>query len=117
VVNNRYEKTNSVPEILHSLKTTITHSITLKLSLPMLMLGFGDAILIPYRNIFFRDTSAISDQTLGILFSLPALIRGIDSEIGPRLTTELGSKIRAIVITQSLSVVFLLMLGFTSFFG
>lgn len=116
-VNNRAEKTESLPLILHSLKKTITRPITLKLSLPMLMLGFGAAILIPYMNIFFRDTFAISDQTLGILFSLSALMTGVGSLIAPRLTTELGSKIRAIVLTQSLSVVFLLILGFSPFFG
>lgn len=117
VVNNRAEKTNSVPVILNSLKTTFTRPITVKLSLPMLMLGFGSAILIPYMNIFFRDTFAISDQTLGILFSLSALMTGVGSLIAPRLTTELGSKIRAIVLTQSLSVVSLLILGFSPFFG
>lgn len=117
VVNNRAEKTNSVPVILNSLKTTFTRPITVKLSLPMLMLGFGAAILIPYMNIFFRDTFAISDQTLGILFSLSALMTGVGSLIAPRLTTELGSKIRAIVLTQSLSVVSLLILGFSPFFG
>ena len=117
VVNNRDGITNSLPVILHSLKTTITRPITLKLSLPTLMIGFGAAILIPYMNIFFRDTFAISDHTLGIVFSLSALMTGVGSLIAPRLTTELGSKIRAIVLTQSLSVVFLLILGFSPFFG
>ena len=81
------------------------------------MIGCGAAISIPYMSIFFRDTFAISDQTPGIVFSLSALMTGVGSLIALRLTTELGSKIRAIVLTQSLSVVFLLILGFSPFFG
>jgi MFS family permease len=91
----------------------VMRSITLKLALPNLLVGLGAAILIPYMNVFFLDRFALPDRQLGVLFSLSALLTGVGSVIAPRLATGLGSKIRAVVLTQSISLVFLLMLGFS----
>jgi MFS family permease len=96
----------------HSLVFVLRKARTIKLSLPNLLLGFGAAILIPYMNVFFREQFAISDQTLGILFSLSSLLVGVGSIIGPRLADALGSKIRAVVLTQGSSLVFLFLIGF-----
>jgi MFS family permease len=98
-----------------SLKHTLTSATTLKLSFPNLMLGFGAAILIPYMNIFFREQFTISDQALGVLFSLSSLMVGIGSIIGPRLADAWRSKIRAVVITQGASLIFLLTIGFSPY--
>jgi len=101
------------PALMH----TLTRIITLKLSLPNLLIGFGAAILMPYMNVFFRDKFAITDQTLGILFSLSSLLTGLGTFIGPRLAEGKGGKIRAVVITQGISLVFLLALGFSPTLG
>ena len=87
-------------------------AMTLKMIAPQVLLGFGAAILIPYINVFFKDRFQISDWLLGILFSLSSLMIGIGTVVGPRLATRLGGKIRAIVATQSSSLVFLLLMGF-----
>lgn len=102
--------------ILTSLKTTITRPMTIKLCLPNLVIGLGAAILIPYMNIFFHDKFLISDQILGLLFSLSALMTGVGSFIGPRIAAGMGSKIKAVVLTQGLSLIFLLLLGFSPYF-
>ena len=86
--------------------------MTVKLATPNFLIGFGAAILIPYMNVFFKDRFAISDSLLGIIFSLSSLFIGIGSLIGPRLTVQLGGKIRTIAFTQLSSVIFMLMLGF-----
>jgi MFS family permease len=91
----------------------VMRPITLKLALPNLLVGIGAAVLIPYMNVFFLDRFALPDRQLGMLFSLSALLTGVGSVIAPRLATGLGSKIRAVVLTQSISLVFLLMLGFS----
>ena len=83
-----------------------------KLASPNFLIGIGAAILIPYLNVFFKDRFHISDSSLGILFSLSALFIGIGSMIGPRLTLQWGGKIRTVVLTQIVSVVFMLMAGF-----
>jgi MFS family permease len=90
--------------------------LTLQLSLPNLLIGFGAAILIPYINVFFLERHAVSDQSLGILFSLSSLLVGVGSMIGPRMAGALGGKIRAVVFTQGLSLLFLLIMGFTPIF-
>ena len=87
--------------------------LTLQLSLPNLLIGFGAAILIPYINVFLSERHSVSDQNLGLLFSISSLMVGFGSIIGPRVAGILGSKIRAVVLTQSLSLVFLLVMGFS----
>jgi MFS family permease len=86
--------------------------LTVKLATPNFLIGIGAAILIPYMNVFFKDRYQISDSLLGILFGLSSLFIGIGSIIGPRLTTQLGGKIRTVAFTQLASVVFMLMIGF-----
>jgi len=86
--------------------------LTVKLATPNFLIGIGAAILIPYMNVFFKDRYQISDSLLGLLFGLSSLFIGIGSIIGPRLTTQLGGKIRTVAFTQLASVVFMLMIGF-----
>jgi len=66
-------------------------------------------------NVFYRERFDISDSTLGVLFSLSSVLTGIGAFIGPRLAANLGSKIRAVVLTQGLSLVFLLTVGFSPY--
>jgi MFS family permease len=90
--------------------------LTLQLSLPNLLIGFGAAILIPYINVFLLERHSVSDQNLGLLFSISSLMVGFGSIIGPKLAGVLGGKIRAVVLTQALSLVFLLVMGFSPLF-
>jgi predicted MFS family arabinose efflux permease len=92
---------------------TIFKPLTIQLTLPNLAIGFGAAILIPYLNVFLKERFEIPDPLLGLLFSLSALLTGIGSILGPRLADSLRSKIKAITLTQTLSLGFLLLLGFS----
>jgi len=105
------------PEKGVSLREVLRNPMTLKLSLPGLLIGSGAALLIPYLNLFFADKFQVSDETLGVLFSISALMTGVGSIIGPRLETGLGSKIRAVVFTQAGSLAFLLLMGFSPYMG
>jgi MFS family permease len=89
--------------------------MTFRLTASQLLIGFGAAILIPYMNVFFKDTFGISDSLLGVLFSISALLIGVGSLVAPRLSTLLGGKIRAVVVTQAGSLCFLLLCGFAPF--
>jgi MFS family permease len=95
----------------------LSRPITLKLAFPNLLIGFGAAILVPYMNLFFSERFAVTDQTLGIFFSISALLTGVGSIIGPRLAGGLGSKVRAIVYTQAASLAFLILMGFSPLLG
>ena len=92
-------------------KSSLTR-LTVKLATPNFLIGIGAAILIPYMNVFFKDRYQISDSLLGLLFGLSSLFIGIGSIIGPRLTTQLGGKIRTVAFTQLASVIFMLIIGF-----
>ncbi len=96
-----------------SLWSVVSQPITLKLALPNLLYGLGAAIFTPYINLFFAERFSVTAQVLGALFSLSALLTGIGSFIGPRLASKLRSKIRAVVLSQASSLVFLLLMGFT----
>jgi len=87
--------------------------LTLRLALPNLVIGFGAAMLIPYFNVFFAERYQMSDSMLGILFSAGSLLTGIGCIIGPRLVGNLGGKVRTVVLGQGVSLVFLLLIGFS----
>ncbi len=87
--------------------------VTWKLLLPNVLVGAGAGLVVPYLNVFFVERFRMPDATLGVLFSLSALLTGIGSVWGPQLARQLKGKIRAVVITQSASLIFLIMLGFS----
>jgi len=93
----------------------VLRPLTLKLAIPNLIIGFGAAILIPYMNVFFVERYQLPDSQLGVLFSLSALLTALGTVAGPRLAVRLGSKIKAIVSTQSVSLIFLMLLGFSPY--
>jgi len=98
-----------------SLWATLSRPLTLKLALPNLVIGFGAATLIPYMNVFFVERFHMSDRVLGLLFSLSALLTGLACFLGPRLVGNLGGKVRAVVLGQATSLVFLLVIGFSPY--
>jgi len=92
---------------------TLSRPLTLKLSLPNLAIGFGAATLVPYFNVFFSERFHMSDSSLGLLFSVGSLATGLGCLIGPRLVGNLGGKVRTITLGQGISLIFLLMVGFS----
>jgi len=91
----------------------LTRPMIWKVVTPNLLIGFGAAITIPYLNLFFATRFEMPDSTLGVLFSLSALLTGIGCVVGPKMADRLGGKIRTVVITQGLSLGFLLLIGFS----
>jgi predicted MFS family arabinose efflux permease len=87
--------------------------LTIKLALPNLAIGLGAATLVPYFNVFYSERFHLSDASLGILFSIGSLAIGIACILGPRLVGNLGGKITTVVIGQSASLGFLLLIGFS----
>ena len=78
-----------------------------------LIQGFGAALLIPYLNVFLRGKFNISDDLLGLIFSLTSLFVFLGAVIAPWLVRVTRSRIIPTVVTQSFSLVFLFILGFT----
>jgi MFS family permease len=89
----------------------------IRMSIPLLLIGFGAALLMPYMNVFFRGRFSTPDPLLGVLFSLSAVLTGSATMLAPWIAARLGSKIRAVAFTQGASIVFLLLMGFSPVFS
>ena len=87
-----------------------------KLISPMLVTSLGAGLLMPFMNLFFRVAHGQSDATIGSLFAWGSLATGIGLLIAPPLADRWG-KIEVIVVSQALSIPFLILLGFTPWFG
>lgn len=85
--------------------------LVFKLILPNMILGLGAGLFIPFMNVFFKLQFHISDALLGTLFAWSAVGMGVASLAGPPLAQRLG-KVRMIVLTQALSIPFLVVMAF-----
>jgi MFS family permease len=86
-----------------------------KLILPMLVTSIGAGLIMPFMNVFFRQVHDQPDPVIGALFAWGSLAMGIGLLIAPPLADRMG-KIQLVVITQGLSIPFLILLGFSPLF-
>jgi MFS family permease len=86
--------------------------LMVRIFIPNIVISSGAAILIPYMNLFFKETFPISDRTLGLVFAVSAVITGTATLASPVLADRWG-RIRALVLTQLASIPFLLTIGFS----
>ncbi len=86
-----------------------------KLVLPMLVTSIGAGLIMPFMNVFFRQVYRQPDPVIGTLFAWGSLSMGIGLLLAPPLADRMG-KIRLVVVTQALSIPFLILLGFAPWF-
>lgn len=98
-----------------SIKELLSRKIIRQLFIINMIVGLGAALLIPYLNVFFREVHNMSDQNLGLLYSLSSLLVVIGSLSAPWMARVLRSKIRATNLTQGVSIGFLLLTGFSPY--
>jgi MFS family permease len=89
--------------------------LVVRIFVPNIIISMGAAILIPYMNLFFKETFPISDKTLGTLFAVSSVVTGVATLASPLLASRWG-RIRALVMTQLASIPFLLLIGFSGVF-
>lgn len=99
------------------LQSILRKPVAWKLILPNLGFGIGAALFIPYINIFLSDKFAISDQVLGTIYSFGSLTTGLGMLLSSTLSERVGSRIRAILLVQTISIAFMIMLGFSPWLG
>lgn len=87
-----------------------------KLILPTLITSIGAGLIMPFMNVYFRNVHQQSDTSIGMIFAWGSLAMGIGLIIAPALAERFG-KIQIVVLSQALSVPFLMMLGFAPWFG
>ncbi len=82
---------------------------------PMLVTAIGAGMIMPFMNVFFRQQYGQPDPAIGALFAWGSLAMGVGLFIAPPLADRIG-KIQLVVITQALSIPFLILLGFSPWF-
>jgi MFS family permease len=85
------------------------------LILPMLVTSIGAGLIMPFQNVFFRTVHNQPDPVIGTLFAWGSLAMGLGLLVAPPLADRMG-KIKLVVITQGLSIPFLILLGFAPWF-
>jgi MFS family permease len=86
-----------------------------KLVMPMLITSIGAGLVMPFMNVFFRVVHNQPDPVIGTLFAWGSLAMGIGLLTAPVLADRFG-KIQVVVVSQALSVPFLILLGFSPWF-
>jgi MFS family permease len=86
-----------------------------RLILPMLLTSIGAGLIMPFMNVFFRVVHDQPDPVIGTLFAWGSLAMGIGLLAAPPLAERMG-KIQLVVITQAISIPFLILLGYSPVF-
>jgi len=86
-----------------------------KLVVPMLITSIGAGLFMPFMNVFFRVVYNQPDPMIGNVLAWGALAMGIGLLIAPPIADRIG-KIQLVVITQGLSIPFLVLLGYAPVF-
>jgi MFS family permease len=86
-----------------------------KLLAPMLVTSIGAGLFMPFMNVFFRVAHGQPDPVIGNVLAWGALAMGIGLMIAPPLADRYG-KAELVVITQGISIPFLIMLGYAPWF-
>jgi MFS family permease len=89
--------------------------LLVKFILPMLLTSLGAGLIMPFMNVFFRVVHNQPDPMIGALFAWGSLAMGIGLLAAPPLAERTG-KIQLVVISQALSIPFLILLGFSPIF-
>jgi MFS family permease len=86
-----------------------------KLIAPMLVTSVGAGLFMPFLNVFFRVVYQQPDPVIGNVLAWGALAMGIGLMIAPPLADRIG-KAQLVVITQGISIPFLMLLGYAPWF-
>ncbi|MEN6368246.1 MAG: MFS transporter [Thermotogota bacterium] len=98
-------------EALRARDVEVHRSLLAKILAVEITGSFGAGMLMPFLNVFYRLRFNLPDPALGAVFAASSLFTGIAAILAPLAAARMG-KIRAIVLTQAMSIPFLLAMGF-----
>ncbi|WP_374687077.1 MFS transporter [Promineifilum sp.] len=78
--------------------------------LPSLVIGLGAGLMQPFMNVYFRNVYEQPDPAIGVVFALGGLAMAVGQFAGPPMADRYG-KIKTVMLTQGLSIPFLMTLG------
>ncbi len=83
-----------------------------RLLFPGFLVGLGAGLIIPFLNLYFRDRFGQDPRQIGGFFAVSQLLTMFGFLAGAPLARRIGS-VRAIVLTELLSIPFFVILAFT----
>ena len=98
---------NSTPIGFHCVKS---RSFIAKNAVPMATIGLGAGMFVMFMNLYFNNLFQADSATIGILFALNTVTLAIANAVSPLLVDKFG-KIRTVILCQSLSLPFLVLLS------
>jgi len=87
-----------------------------KLLLPLFITSIGAGLIMPFMNIFFSNVYHQPDYVIGAMFAWGSLAMGIGLILAPAFADRYG-KLWVVVLSQGLSIPFLVLLGFSPVFS
>jgi MFS family permease len=87
----------------------------MKALLPNFLLGIGAGLTIPYINLYFKNVFAMSDAAIGAAVAAGQIATFVGIASGPSLSRRIGKR-KSIVLTQAVSVPFILVLTYAKAF-
>ncbi len=84
-----------------------------KLFLPNLVVGIGAGLSIPFFNLYFKNLFNATDAMIGIFYSMQQVLMITGLLIAPLVAERIG-KIKTVVMSQIISIPFLIILGVTN---
>ncbi|MCK4643628.1 MFS transporter [bacterium] len=86
-----------------------------KIALPQLVIGLGAGLVIPFLNLYFRDVWELTPKQIAPIFGVSQAFMFVGISLGPVLKKHMGM-VKAVVLTQLLSMPFMFILGFSRVF-
>jgi MFS family permease len=72
--------------------------------------GLGAGMIVMFFNLFFQNEFTASSELIGVIFGINTIILALGNFLAPALADRFG-KVRTIILTEALSVPFLLMIS------
>ena len=85
-----------------------------KYSLTISTVGLGAGVIVLYFNLFFKNEFGANSELIGVIFAVNMVVLALGNFLAPALSDKLG-KVRTIIITEALSIPFLLMISFADY--
>jgi predicted MFS family arabinose efflux permease len=84
--------------------------VVFKLALPSCLVGCGAGLTVPFLNLYFRDRFHQGPAAIGFYFGVAQIVTALGFLAGPLLARRF-SHVRAVVMTELLSIPFFLILA------
>lgn len=95
---------------LVGLKNIVNGGFIGKYALTVTTVGMGAGVIVMFFNLFFKYQFSASSELIGIIFGINTIVLAAGNFLSPVLADRIG-KVKTVVITEALSIPFLLMIG------